>query len=98
MTENTRCGIYDEFLARKLNGKVVNKYIDSSQHSYETIIIREFKDQHLETVLFDLDTTDAFMKININDSVLKEINNDSLFRLTNNKKALISVINFGCER
>ena len=45
-----------------LNGVVTGKYIDSSEHSYKTVIIRNLKDSITNKLILDFDTTDVFNK------------------------------------
>ena len=98
MSINSRCVDYDNFLKISLNGVVIKKYIDSTQHSYHTIEIKNFENLKIERIILDLDTSDLFTNINVNDMVYKVINSDSVFRIKNNQKIFLSKVDFGCTR
>lgn len=98
LRKNVRCDAYDQFLSISLNGVVNQKYIDYSQHSYKTIIYKNFEDSAFKKVLFDFDLSGLYDYINVTDTIYKEAHNDSIFKLTNGKRVLISKADFGCER
>lgn len=95
---NTRCVVYDDFLKLSLNGIIISKYIDSSNHSFPTIEIKNFKSTNTEKLLLDLDTSNLYNQLHIGDTVLKPKNGDTIFRLESNKLHFISKVNFGCSR
>jgi len=95
---NTRCVVYDDFLKLSLDGIVISKYIDSSNHSFPTIEIKNFKLANTEKLLLDLDTSNLYNRLSIGDTVLKSKNDDTVFRLESNKQYFISKVNFGCSR
>ena len=43
MRKNVRCDVYDEFSQKSFNGLILEKYIDSTEHSYKTIILKQFE-------------------------------------------------------
>jgi hypothetical protein len=95
---NTRCVVYDDFLKLSLNGIVKSKYIDSSNHSFPTIEIKNFKSNNTEKLLLDLDTTNLYNQLNIGDTIFKSKNKDAIFRIESHKQYFISKVNFGCSR
>ena len=95
---NTRCVVYDDFLKLSLNGIVKSKYIDSLNHSFPTIEIKNFKSTNTEKLLLDLDTSNLYNQLNIGDTVFKSKNDDTIFRIESNKQYFISKVNFGCSR
>ena len=98
MRKNVRCDAYNQFLLLSLNGVVDQKYIDSSQHSYKTVIIKNIKDSALEKVLLDFDLSGLYDHINVTDTIYKDIHDDNVFKSINGKKILISKADFGCQR
>jgi hypothetical protein len=95
---NTECVKYDEFLLMSFNGVILQKYIDSTQHSYKTIVIKNFGNTKPQELLLDFDRTNTYNMLKIHDTIYKEIHNDSLFIVRNNQKRLLSKIDFGCAR
>ena len=95
---NTRCVVYEDFLKLSLNGIVISKYIDSSNHSFPTIEIKNFKSTNTEKLLLDLDTSNVYNRLNIGDTVFKSKNSDTIFRVESKKQYFISKVNFGCSR
>jgi hypothetical protein len=98
MKKNVRCDAYDEFLQMSLNGVVIQKYIDYKQHSYKTILVKNFENQTVEKILLDFDLSELYNNINVTDTIYKEVHNDSVFRGRNGQKILISKVDFGCSR
>lgn len=98
MRKNVRCDALDQFLAMSFKGIVNQKYIDSSQHSYKTVVLYNFEDSVSKKIFFDFDLNDSFDKINVRDTIYKDIHNDSIFKLINRQKIFISKIDYGCER
>ena len=96
--KNSRCVTYDEFLKLTLNGVVINKYIDSSQHSFETVEIKNLNDSEVNKIILDLDTTDLFDKISVYDTIFKEENKDSVFVMKGKQKYFLTKVDFGCVR
>ncbi len=97
LSKNSRCIIYNEFLKIKLNGIVLKKYIDSSQHSFPTIEIENLKDYKIEKVNLNLDTSGIYNKISVNDTLSKETGKDEVFLIKGEEKILLAKIDFGCS-
>ena len=97
LSKDSRCITYNEFLKIKLNGIVLKKYIDSSQHSYPTIEVENLQDFKIEKLNLDLDTSGIYYKVNIYDTLAKEIGEDEIFVIKNKEKILLSKIDFGCS-
>lgn len=95
--ENTRCNVYDEFLSTAFEGVVVQKFIDSSQHSNKVVTIKDQENSRIQRILFDLEINHAFEKIKINDTLVKENGKDSIFKIKNSKKTFLTVVDFGCK-
>lgn len=95
---NSRCVTYEEFLQIRLNGIVTDKYVDSSQHSYKTVEVRNFKDSMINKLILDFDTTNLFSHISLHDTIYKEENKDSIFIIKREHKYFLSKVDFGCVR
>ena len=98
LKKNVRCDAYDEFLQMSFNGVVYEKFIDYEQHSYKTVIFRNFEKPTSAKILLDLDLSELYNNINVTDTIYKEVNNDSVFKIRNMQKFLISKVDFGCNR
>ena len=98
LKENTRCKIYDEFLLKSFDGYVFQKFIDYNEHSYKTIIIKNFDNSKIEKILLTFDMSNLYNKINVNDTIYKELHNDSVFIIRGKQKKLLSKVDFGCIR
>lgn len=97
ISKDSRCIIYNEFLKIKLNGIVLKKYIDSSQHSFPTIEIENLKDYKIEKLNLNLDTSGIYNKISVNDTLSKETGKDEVFVIKGKEKILLAKIDFGCS-
>ncbi len=95
---NSRCVTYDKFLSIKLNGVVINKYVDSSQHSYKTIEVMDLKDSTVIKLILDFDTTNLFNHISLHDTIYKGKNEDSIFVIKGERNYFLSKVDFGCVR
>ena len=95
---NSRCIHYDNFLSMSINSVVFQKYIDSSQHSYLTVITKNIETSTLDRLNLDFDTTDLYNKINISDTIYKAVGKDSVFLIKDKQKNYLSKIDFGCTR
>ena len=98
LKKNSRCEVYDEFLLKSFDGYVFNKYIDHNEHEYKTVIIKNHLSTKNDTLLFTFDTTNLFERININDTLRKEMYNDSIFIIRSNEKVFLDKMDFGCSR
>ncbi len=98
MNVNSRCVTYDNFLNKYYNGVVVKKYIDSSEHSYKTVEIKNFGNSEVDKLILDFDTTALYRRLNLNDSIYKQTGNDSMFLILSGRKIFISRVDFGCRR
>lgn len=90
------CDSYNDFKKSSFKYLVVNKYIDSTEHSYPTLVLEDkngnkFKDFDLVSYnsrLFDL--------LSVGDSMNKEMETD-LVRIKNNRIDTTININFDCD-
>lgn len=89
--------IWDEkFKALELNGVIEKKYIDSNQHSYPMIEIRQFGGDSLALINLIGDTTNSFNKLNIGDTIRKSSGNNSI-KLKNRNGEYEIAVDFGCR-
>ncbi|MDB5199283.1 MAG: hypothetical protein JWO92_1246 [Chitinophagaceae bacterium] len=98
LSKDSRCITHNEFLRINLNGVVLKKYIDSSEHSFPIIEIKNFNSSSIEKLNLNLDTSGIYNKINIQDTLNKEVGKDEIFLVKNKEKALLSKVDFGCSK
>lgn len=77
-----------------LNGKVKRKYIDTKNHNYQLFILQT--KYSVDTIAWESDKSDFYLDMEINDSVIKEVNSLSIV-LKNNNKFKEYVIDYGCD-
>ena len=94
---NIKCKEFMDFKALSINGKVVNKYYDSTNHSFPVILIRNFQVSDLIQINLANDTIDLFNKVNINDTIIK-IRGDSIIKIIGNGGILQRQLDFGCKK
>lgn len=95
---NSRCDVLEEFKSYKFNGMIVNKYIDSTDHSTKTVIIKNFSTSILDTfTLLDWDTSGFYYKIKINDTLIKDRGSD-MISLKNRTGIVNYILDFGCDK
>lgn len=87
----------EEFKKIELNGVVEKKYIDSSQHSYPMIEVRQFDVDILVVINLVGDIINSFDKIQINDTV-KKSREDNSISLRRKEGELVISVDFGCNR
>lgn len=90
-----RCDLLDKFRKARINGAVSEKYIDSSQHSYPTVIIRGY-DSTTSLINLVFDTTNTFKIINIGDVVIKDSNSQYLI-IQHKGIQTTKYLDFGCK-
>lgn len=93
--KESACGAYKDFKLLQINGVVEKKYVDSSEHSYPILEVRNFANK-LDTLNLVFDETDFFELIKINDTLIKNIN-DKLILIKNKNGSYKKELNFGCS-
>lgn len=93
---NDECRSLKAFLPLAYHGIIVKKYIDSTEHSYHTVEIRNFDDPDIQKLLLDHDKTGFFWKINVNDTIHKKFGSDTVF-IYNKSGRKQYVLNFDCK-
>ena len=95
---HARCDVLGLFRDYKFNGLVINKYIDRPDHATKKVIIKNFNIPIPDTLaLLDWDTTGFYDKININDTIIKDIGSNSV-SLSNVNGKFIYILDFGCDK
>ena len=92
----SNCNAFKEFLSTSYKGVVVNKFINSEQHSAETVEIKSFNSNDISTLILDFDITDFYNQIKTNDTILKEVGKDTVF-IMNKKGKQMYILDFNCK-
>lgn len=90
------CNWDKRFKEIELNGIVEKKYLDTNQHSYPMMEIRQLGVDTLVLINLIGDTTSSYYKIEIGDTIVKAKGNN-LFRLRKNGNEFIISVDFGCR-
>lgn len=97
-SSHAACDVLKLFRDYKFDGLIINKYIDNPDHATKKVIIKNFNTLNTDTLaLLDWDTTGFYYKININDTIIKDIGSNSV-RLNNGKGKFFYILDFGCDK
>jgi hypothetical protein len=95
--EKGRCYDYNIFKDKEIDGIVVNKFRNPNEHSYPTLMIKNFNSDSLQSLILSSDTTDTYNALNISDTILKRKGEDQLFLKQNGIYKFLNRIDFGCD-
>ncbi len=93
---NGECRVLKAFLPFAYHGIILKKYIDSTEHSYHTVEIRNFDDPEIQKLLLDYGKTGFFWKINVNDTIHKKFGSDTVF-IYNKSGRKQYILKFDCK-
>jgi len=96
INSNANCTALQDLLKAQYNGTIINKYIDSSQHSYHTLEIKNFDSHQTQKLILEFDTSGLFFQAEINDTILKKLGSDTVFLFNTSPKKYF-VVNFNCK-
>ena len=74
---------------------MINKYIDSSQHSYPTLILQDDRGDHFKNLDLIFDKGDLFDFLSVGDSIKKE-KGTAMVTVINSKMDTTIKVDFGC--
>jgi hypothetical protein len=90
------CNSYKDFKSYTYDYVVINKYIDSSEHSYPTLILQNKDGYRFKDLDFIFDKSNFFYFLNIGDSIKKKKGED-MIRVINSKIDTVLKVDFGCD-
>lgn len=97
-SSHSRCDVLNEFMPYNYNGLVIDKYVDSNNHSTKTVIIKNFDESVPDTLdLLDWDTTGVYYEINKNDTIYKKQGTNTIHLSNKNGKSAYT-LDFGCNK
>ncbi len=91
------CSRFKEFKSYKYDYLVLNKYLDSNEHSYPTLILQDGKGNKFPNQDLIMDNSGLFDFLNIGDSIKKK-QGDSLVNVVNSSLDTTIEVDFGCVK
>ena len=92
-----KCDSYVEFKNFNIDGTVIDKYLDYSEHAYPIILVENFRGRDTIKVNLALDTTHIFDDISKYDTIIK-LKGDSVIFVKNQQRVIKRIMNFGCDK
>lgn len=92
---DVNCSYLKEFKNSNFDGFVVEKYIDSTQHSFPIIKIMN-KDNSMVELNLIRDSSNSFFNFNVGDTVIKKSGEKGLY-IKKNGVFVEKIIDFGCK-
>ncbi len=92
---DSACNSFKDFKRYKYDYVLINKYLDSTQHSYPTLILQDSQGNKIKNQDLIKDNSGLFDFVNIGDSIKKK-EGDSLVNVINNRLDTIIEVDFGC--
>ena len=92
-----KCKSQNYWNEQEFHGVVTAKFLDPNQHSIPVVVIRTLNCDAARKIDFFLEKTNSYDKINVNDTILKTNNSDSLYVIKNNVKTLLQKVEFECQ-
>ena len=92
------CLDYNHFKEMDINGVVVEKFRNPNEHSYPTLMIKNFNSDSLQSLNLLGDTTKTYDILNVSDTILKKKNEILLYFKENGSYKLLNAIDFGCNK
>jgi hypothetical protein len=87
----------DQFISRmksvRYNGIIIKKYIDTNQHNYKKVILKE--DIETQVILFDQEEGGVFQYLEKGDSISKK-DGDLTMKIVRGEKDSIYKLNYYC--
>lgn len=90
------CNSYKDFKSDTYDYLVVNKYIDSNQHSYQTLVLQYKDGYQFKNTEFDFDKSNLFNFLSVGDSIKKE-KGSAIVRVINKEVDTTFKVDFGCD-
>ncbi|MEE1885059.1 hypothetical protein [Pedobacter flavus] len=94
---NERCFWQKKFDSKGINGRVVKKKIDKSDHSTPILELENLETGKVDTISFLGERSTVFKIIKESDTLYKAIGSNRLYFIRGNEKKVIGTVNFGCD-
>jgi hypothetical protein len=94
---NAPCDRFNEFKDYKYDYLILNKYLDTTQHSYPTLILQDATGNKFVNQDLILDRSELFDFLTIGDSIKKQ-QGTVLVNIINSKTDTTFEVDFGCDK
>ena len=94
---NAPCDRFKEFKNYKYDYVILNKYLDTAQHSYPTLILQDAKGNKFINQDLIPDHSELFDFLSIGDSIKKQ-QGTALVNIINSKTDTTFEVDFGCDK
>lgn len=94
---DSACNRLKDFKSYKYDYLVVNKYLDSTQHSYPTLVLQDSQGNIFQNQDLLMDNSGLFDFLTSGDSIRKQ-QGTVLVKVKNNKIDTTFKVDFGCEK
>lgn len=94
---DNNCKYYFDFKKKFVFEKVIDK-MDTAYHQLgKIIILQNLQSNKIDTIFLEYSQEKVLESVNKLDTVIKKINNDSLFKLNQGKLMFLDKMNCGCD-
>jgi len=93
-----RCLLQEDFDNKYFYGVIIRKFYDHSQHSTPLIVMKNFKNNSIDTLYFSGDQSNSFEILKESDTIYKKAKSRTIFLKKANVLKVICKVNFGCKR
>ncbi|HET7118311.1 MAG TPA: hypothetical protein VFI29_17570 [Hanamia sp.] len=90
------CNSYKDLKNDTYDYLVINKYIDSNEHSYRTLILQNKGGYHFKYTDLDFDKSNLFNFLSVGDSIKKE-KGSAIVSVINRKVDTTFKVDYGCD-
>ena len=90
------CSGYKDLKNDTYDYLVINKYIDSNEHSYRTLVLQNKGGYQFKYTDLDFDKSNLFYFLNVGDSIKKN-KGSAIVRVINKKVDTTFKVDFGCD-
>jgi hypothetical protein len=87
---------YKDFKSDTYDYLVINKYIDSNEHSYSTLVLQNKAGYQFKNTELDFDKSNLFNFLSVGDSIKKK-KGTAIVRVINKKVDTTFKVDFGCD-
>ena len=91
------CLDYRDFKEMEINGVVVQKFRNPNEHSYPTLMIKNFDSDSIQSLNLIGDTTNTYDKLKVFDTIFKKKGEILLYLKEHNSYTLLDSVDFGCS-
>ena len=95
--EESDCMNYKDFVDLNLDGIIINKYYDKSEHSYQTIELKSLYDNTIQKFYLVGEKSNLFNLLCKSDTILKKKHSNLVLRKRKGIYLIVTKADFGCK-